>query len=209
MDLTLRLLIVANDPLARMGLATLLAELPNCVVIGQATSDGFATLEAAEIADEEADVVIWDLGWETAVIDLPDPGDYPAPIIALVAEPDEVGRIWATGVQGLLNRQLDADKLLAAAQAVAEGLVVVEPELMTAIMPASFDGEETTVELTPRESDVLQLMAEGLTNKAIGQRLDITNHTVKFHVNAIMTKLHAQSRTEAVVRATRQGLILL
>jgi len=64
-------------------------------------------------------------------------------------------------------------------------------------------------ELTPRETEVLQLMADGLTNKAIAQKLSISEHTVKFHVNAILGKLGVQSRTEAVVRATRLGLLLL
>jgi len=63
--------------------------------------------------------------------------------------------------------------------------------------------------LTPREQEVLQLLAEGLPNKAIASQLSISEHTVKFHVNAIMGKLGAQSRTEAVTRATRAGLILL
>jgi two-component system nitrate/nitrite response regulator NarL len=64
-------------------------------------------------------------------------------------------------------------------------------------------------DLTPRELEVLQLLAEGLPNKAIGLRLSISEHTVKFHVNAILGKLGAQSRTDAVVRATRLGLIIL
>jgi len=63
--------------------------------------------------------------------------------------------------------------------------------------------------LTPREAEVLRLLAEGLANKAIAQRLDISEHTVKFQVNAILRKLDAQSRTEAVIEATRRGLILL
>jgi DNA-binding CsgD family transcriptional regulator len=63
--------------------------------------------------------------------------------------------------------------------------------------------------LTPRESEVLQLMAEGLPNKLIADRLGISEHTAKFHVNAILTKLGAQGRTEAVVRAARLGLIIL
>ena len=56
---------------------------------------------------------------------------------------------------------------------------------------------------------MLQLLAEGMTNRAIAQRLEISEHTVKFHVNAILGKLGAQSRTDAVVRATRLGVILL
>jgi DNA-binding NarL/FixJ family response regulator len=63
--------------------------------------------------------------------------------------------------------------------------------------------------LTPREQEVLQLLAEGLPNKTIADSLHISEHTVKFHVNAILSKLGAQSRTEAVVRATRLGLLLL
>lgn len=64
-------------------------------------------------------------------------------------------------------------------------------------------------ELTPRELQVLQLVAEGLPNKAIAQRLHISEHTVKFHVAAILSKLDAHTRTEAVTRAVRQGLIIL
>ena len=63
--------------------------------------------------------------------------------------------------------------------------------------------------LTPRELEVLRLMAEGLPNKTIAARLEISEHTVKFHVNTILGKLGVASRTEAVVRATRLGLILL
>jgi len=65
----------------------------------------------------------------------------------------------------------------------------------------------SAAELTARELDVLRLLAEGLPNKAIAQRLAISEHTVKFHLNAILGKLGAQSRTEAVVQAIRRGLI--
>ena len=63
--------------------------------------------------------------------------------------------------------------------------------------------------LTPRELEVLHLLAEGLPNKTIARRLAISDHTVKFHVNALLGKLQAQSRTEAVVRASRAGLVVL
>ncbi len=63
--------------------------------------------------------------------------------------------------------------------------------------------------LTPRELEVLHLVAEGLPNKTIAQQLEISEHTVKFHLNSIMGKMSAQSRTEAVVQATRLGIILL
>lgn len=64
-------------------------------------------------------------------------------------------------------------------------------------------------DLTPRELQVLQLLAEGLPNRAIAQRLQISEHTVKFHVATILSKLEAHTRTEAVIRAIREGLIIL
>ena len=63
--------------------------------------------------------------------------------------------------------------------------------------------------LTPREMEVLQLLAQGLANKAIAERLGISDHTAKFHVNAILGKLDAESRTEAIVQAVRLGLVIL
>ncbi len=81
---------------------------------------------------------------------------------------------------------------------------------VTAAAPP-FGGDEPALieELTPRELEVLRLLAEGLPNKTIAQRLDISEHTVKFHVNALLGKLGVASRTEAVVRATRLGLVFL
>jgi DNA-binding NarL/FixJ family response regulator len=116
---------------------------------------------------------------------------------------------------GLLLREREPSNIAAALHAVAHGLIVIDPLLAANViaMPSAPPPEPNTLhpitELTPREREVLQLLAQGLPNKTIAQRLDISDHTVKFHVNAIMTKLGAQSRTEAVVRATRLGLIIL
>ena len=113
---------------------------------------------------------------------------------------------------GLLLRDIEPEALLATVQAVARGLVVLDPELAAELLPEADEPGAVAPPaeaLTPRELEVLQLLAEGLANKAIARRLDISDHTVKFHVNAIMGKLNAQSRTEAVVRATRLGLIIL
>ena len=74
---------------------------------------------------------------------------------------------------------------------------------------AELDPQPLIESLTPREVEVLKLLAEGLSNRAIAFGLGISEHTVKFHVNAIMGKLGAQSRTEAAVRATQLGLLLL
>lgn len=209
MDDTLRLFLVGNDPLARAGLVLLLREQTEYHIIGQASSNTVNDLPWDELCEEQPDLILWDLGWETAVSHpLPDPTDLPAPILALLADPADADAVWRSGARGLLPRQFNGDSLLAAIPAVATGLAVYDPTLLPNLATTT-GGEETAVDLTPREAEVLQLMAEGLTNKAIAQQLDISSHTVKFHVTAIMSKLHAQSRTEAVVQATRQGLILL
>jgi DNA-binding NarL/FixJ family response regulator len=109
-----------------------------------------------------------------------------------------------------LRRDVDAATLALALPAVVQGLVVSDAALVSGLLAARQSPLMSAAEaLTPREQEVLQLLAEGLPNKTIADRLHISEHTVKFHVNAILSKLGAQSRSEAVVRATRLGLLLL
>jgi DNA-binding NarL/FixJ family response regulator len=207
MEEPLRLVVLADDPLARAGLAALLALLPDCMVAGQGNSD--LLYEASSGTDDwPADVIVWDVGWETAEREWDDPLAGGVPVLALTA--DEEGQAVARrlGCRGILGRKADAEQLAAAIAAVAAGLAVFSPALVTS-MGSSQAIAVPPIDLTPREAEVLALLAEGLTNKAIAQRLSISDHTVKFHVNAILGKLDAQSRTDAVVRATRAGLLSL
>ncbi len=205
----LHVLIVADDPLARAGLATLLADQPGCAVTGQVSSE--TDLEVA-LEVYRPDVVVWDLGWDptTTLERLPDLEESGPPVVALLPDETHAPGAWSAGVRGLLLREVAAERLAVALTAVAQGLVVLDPALAGALR-SSWDSAPAPPleELTPRELEVLGLLAEGLSNKAIAYRLGISEHTVKFHVNAIMGKLGAQSRTEAAVRATRMGLILL
>jgi DNA-binding NarL/FixJ family response regulator len=91
--------------------------------------------------------------------------------------------------------------------AVAEGTVVIDEEFGNAILPHARAIVQMIEPLTARELEVLQLLAAGLTNKEIAARIDVTNHTVKFHVNGILGKLGASTRTEAVVEAAKRGII--
>jgi two-component system nitrate/nitrite response regulator NarL len=206
----LHILIVADDPLARAGLATLVADLPNCTVVGQTAGDT-DLLNLLDIHDP--DVVVWDLGWNptsTAMASLADLKADEFPVVALLPDESHATDAWLAGARGLLPRDVSADKLATALTAAAQGLATIEPEMVTALLPDTpVEPAALVEELTTRELEVLQLLAEGLPNKSIARQLDISEHTVKFHVNAIMSKLGAQSRTEAVVRATRLGLILL
>lgn len=205
----LRLLIIANDPLARAGLAALLTERPGFTVVGQV--EGVDTLPT-ELDVYRPDVLVWDLGWEPtpALEQLIDLRDLQLAAVILLPGPEQAADAWAAGARCLLLRSANADTLLAASLAAAQELVTIDPSLTNALIPNPSANIPPLVEaLTPREEEVLQLLAEGLPNKSIARRLEISEHTVKFHVNAIMGKLSAQSRTEAVVRATQLGLILL
>jgi two-component system, NarL family, nitrate/nitrite response regulator NarL len=91
---------------------------------------------------------------------------------------------------------------------VASGVAVFEPGLLRALTAGRAAPGDALL-LTPRETEVLNLMAEGLSNKLIADRLKISDHTAKFHVNAVLGKLGAETRTEAVVLAARRGLLML
>jgi DNA-binding NarL/FixJ family response regulator len=117
------------------------------------------------------------------------------------------------GVSAVLPGDISPDQLAAALQAAASGLVVLHPAQFQSAVPAvsvtSRALGELTEPLTPRESEVLQMLASGLGNKEIAAKLGISEHTVKFHVASILGKLGAASRTEAVSLGIRRGLVLL
>ena len=203
----LRILIVAENPLARMGLAALLAGQAGVSIAGQ-TAGGVNLPD--EIDLYRPDALIWDWGWENQPDRLADVRDSDMPVLALLNNAAQTADAWAAGARGLLLHDTDAESLVAALHGLGQGLAVIDPALAASLFPVSTTSLEVPTEaLTPREMDVLQLLAEGLPNKTIASRLSVTDHTVKFHVNAIMGKLNVQSRTEAVVRATRLGLIIL
>ena len=204
----LRLFLLADDPLVRAGLSGLLSTEEDCFVVGQSNFVDFM----ADVDDFllDTDVVLWDFGWERGGVTL-DLAELDLPIVVLVDDDTAVSKLWASGYHHLIQRNSNAETILVTAQAALNELVVLAPDFVK-LLHFNLDNEFDTAvipELTPREEEVLQLVAEGLTNKAIARQLDISNHTVKFHINALMSKLDAQSRTEAVVKATRMGLILL
>ena len=218
----LKVLIVADDPLARAGLAAVLTHGTGVTVVGQIERKS-ATPSALDVF--RPTVVVWDLGWESDSAStegleyLSALSDGAIPVVALVSDQRQAVGAWLAGSRGLLLRASPGANLRAAVRAVSQGLMALDPELSPALLPSversgekpagpNFN-EPITRELTPRETQVLQLLAEGLPNKVIAARLDISEHTVKFHINSIMGKLGAQSRTDAVMRATRSGLILL
>ncbi len=200
---TVTTLVVGEDPLVRESVVSR--------VLGPASEAHSA--EAAEAASRSgADVVLWDLGPSPSELDLGQVrfDGLGAPVIALAPADGKALPLLAAGASAVLRRDVSAEALRSAVSSVREGLRVVEPSLLDLRAhetPSSPDRGND--DLTPREHDVLELMAVGLSNKQIAAKLGISSHTAKFHIGAILAKLGAATRTEAVVRAVQRSIIVV
>jgi DNA-binding NarL/FixJ family response regulator len=194
-------LVVGRDPLARAGLVALLSRETGILVVGDsATEEVPAVLDGAPV-----DALLVDA---RSSLDGLGSGET-APAVALVSGEGDASDALGAGARGVLLGDADPAQIAAALQAAAAGLVPLDASLVAAVLRPRASMEPPGEALTPREGQVLQLLALGLSNKAIGARLGISEHTAKFHVNAILAKLGAGSRAEAIVRAARAGLVAL
>ncbi len=132
----------------------------------------------------------------------PRPPESEAPVVMLSNAP-----LAGSPPAGLLPTDAPADQLDAALRAVAAGLLVRSPQVPQP--RAGFAAADDAPLLTPREREILTLLGEGLSNKAMARRLAISVHTVKFHLEALFAKLDATSRAEAVAKGLRGGVIEL
>lgn len=114
-------------------------------------------------------------------------------------------RLVGLGIRAVLPREAALEQIVAALYAAAAGLIAVPAEPGSSMIPVT--SESGVDNLTPRELEALEMLAEGLSNKQIAAHLNISEHTAKFHVNSILNKLSAGTRTEAVIRALRRGLL--
>jgi DNA-binding NarL/FixJ family response regulator len=197
-------LLLSEDPLTRSGLIGVLQADSDLELIFQDEDrpDGLAPLTRPPL-----DAVVWDVGHGRRLTEevraLASAG---VAVVALVEADLERAIARSAGALGVLPRSVAEEALIAAIHAACAGLSVSLP--LRGHPPAFDDGLSSSIEpLTARELEVLRLVAEGLANKAIAARLGIRESTVKDHVNAFLGKLGAQSRTEAVTVAIRQGLI--
>src|SRR5207237_6217495 len=209
----LRVLIVSANPLARGGLAVLVEGMPGMKLVG---APGVA--EAGSVAGQLLrDAVLLEAG-EGDAEDL-DPiarlatAQPGLPIVALASDQAAISQALTFGAAALLPAAVDGETLAAALRASARGLVSIARADLSTLLP-----QEERIEpalrapagaLTPRALEVLQWMARGLTNRQIAKRLQISEHTVKFHAGAVLGKLNARSRAEAVARAIGLGWILV
>jgi len=125
----------------------------------------------------------------------------------------ELIRFLHAGATAILSRDARRVEIFGALEAAAAGLTVLGADERNLLLPTASRSEEeyeTALEaLSTRELEVLALMAQGLANKSIADRLDISEHTVKFHVSSILSKLAASSRTDAVAKGLRAGLLVI
>jgi two-component system nitrate/nitrite response regulator NarL len=213
--MNLRVLVIDDHTLFREGLQGLLASRD--IEVAAAVGDGREGLQLAESL--KPDVILLDLRMpgldgHTMLRELLGRG-ITAPIVMLTTSDDERDLVDAlrNGARGYLLKDMEPDQLVGALHSIVEGETVVAPNLTQVLarvvqgkgeLPESekspFDG------LTPRESEILGLLAEGQSNKVIARNLGISDGTVKLHVKAILRKLDVHSRVEAAVMAVEYGL---
>lgn len=210
-----RVLVAAASSVVRAGLQAIVHADPRLEVVG-AESNLTALAEGTESTQPDVVLVALERG-ESSPPALPlSARDGLAALVLLADDPESVEAAEALrhGARAVLPREAQSDEITAAINAVAAGLVVLHPDLASGLtphlIPIAHPLRPSEVEtLTPREIEVLGMLAEGAGNKSIARRLGISEHTVKFHVGSILGKLGASSRTEAVTLGVRQGLILL
>ncbi len=214
----IRVLIAADALLVRVGLEALLKENAGMEIVGSISTD--PSQIARQVADLHPDVVV--LEWERHDEELtPAYTTFGAELHGpeIVVLTDQSHAAWVpeslrAGVRAVLPRDATAEELQAAVIAAAAGLITIHPETIDSLLtsptaPAPVSTVKTPQSLTPREVEVLRMLAEGMGNKEIAWRLGISEHTVKFHVGSIFTKFDATSRTEAVTIGIRLGLVIL
>jgi NarL family two-component system response regulator YdfI len=205
----LAIAIFSADPVLRRSLDEALRQDPAVTIVGIA--DEPAAVPRL-IEQNHVDAVLADAPPHDQLSDWRNRHDRTAFVVLVDDEEDGVEAL-AAGAGAILPRTAERDELVIAIKAVSSGLAVLPRALVATLLegapPTDALPDAVGARLTPRELEVLAAMADGASNKAIARRLEISFHTAKFHVAAILAKLDADSRTEAVTRAAQLGLVML
>ena len=208
-DSQIRVLVVDDHKVVRKGLRTFIAVQDDLDLVGEA-SNGEEAIEQCTAL--RPDVVLMDL--KMPVMDGPTAighirGQFPEiKIVALTSFDDDAmaQRALRAGAISYLFKDVEEDELMSAIRFAHRGRGMIAPEAMQALVAHSLN-DDYSVGLTVREQEALELVARGMTNPEIADRLMISVSTVNFHVHNVLDKLGAKTRTEAVVIASREGLI--
>ena len=205
--------IFSTDPVLRRNLEQLPRDEPTLVLVG--IFDQPSSFPKA--LTREVDVLLADVPTQELLVEYRGRYGWTALVVLLDGRGNEdvVGTLSA-GARAVLDRSASRSEIIAAIKAVTAGLVVVAPQLLATLLNEAPFADDlfkangaARARLTRRELEVLAAMADGASNKAIARRLGISFHTAKFHVAAILAKLDADSRTEAVAKAAQLGLVML
>jgi two-component system, NarL family, nitrate/nitrite response regulator NarL len=191
----LRVVVVSAAPLVRAGLRTILGAFDDLDV---------TEADPSRLRALNAEVMLCD-GSTPDIDERLSAADVPA--LVLVRDAAGAADALASGARGVLARTAAPRRMHAALHAVAEAEIVIDDIFADTLLRHPRAEVEMIEPLTAREREVLRFLASGQTNKEIAQRLGVTDHTIKFHVNGILGKLGAATRTEAVVEAARRGII--
>jgi len=220
----LRVLVSAASSITRAGLERLLEEQPSLHLVG---AIGDANELAQAIAENDPDAVLLYLEDQSSETKWEELIALEVPIVLLTDEADLASTTAAltAGVQAILLGDATGSELAAAAQSAAAGLLTLSGDLSDLVRHSlrahtrdeadESVGSPTRIadaspeHLTLREREVLEMMMEGLSNKEIAAHLNISVHTVKFHISSILGKLGASTRTEAAAIGLRRGLITI
>jgi DNA-binding NarL/FixJ family response regulator len=208
--MTIRIVLADDHPVVREGLAAVLETQPDFEIVGQA-NDGAEAVDM--VSALKPDVVLLDLqmpqldGVQALRAMRAEQRDLKA-LVFTAFDTDEriIGAVQA-GAQGYLLKGAPRDELFNAIRVVARGGSTLQPVVAAKLLERMSTPVGAAEPLTEREQEVLGLMASGLQNKEIALKLGIRERTVKFHVSAILTKLGAGNRTEAVHVARQRGLV--
>ncbi len=204
----IRVMIVDDHPVVREGLLGMLESEAGLEVAGEAGSGDEAVVRAAEL---RPDVVLMDLrmrggdGVSATARILADRPETRIVVLTTYENDQDIVRAVEAGAAGYLLKDTSRADLVAAIAAAARGETVLSPSVASRLV--SRMRAPSTVALSPREAEVLSLVAEGLTNAEIGRRLSISETTVKTHMLRIFGKLGVSDRTAAVTTALAQGLL--